>query len=44
VEVRPLVEDALGSAIDEAVRADTGVVVTGSLYVAGEARAALRAR
>ena len=44
VEVRPLVEDALGLAIDEAVRADTGVVVTGSLYVAGEARAALRAR
>jgi dihydrofolate synthase/folylpolyglutamate synthase len=44
VEVRPLVEDALGSAIDEAVRTETGVVVTGSLYVAGEARAALSRR
>ncbi len=44
IEVRPLVEDALDSAIGEAVRADTGVVVTGSLYVAGEARAALRRR
>jgi dihydrofolate synthase/folylpolyglutamate synthase len=44
VEAQPNVSAALASALDAAAAEGAGVVVTGSLYVAGEARAVLRSR